>query len=143
MADLTKLTLYSKNNSFKNENVNRGTLIVPASIAAGAIYTNTVSFNIPTGVDFQSGFGYFTSYSARVFAGLPFTTYQDRWYEISQVQDIFFISSGGIIAGQILTVVSGETVSYTLRISRQGLSAVTLTHPGTIPISIVAYSMAS
>lgn len=143
-VDLTKLIMISKNNSFKNNGVNRDNLVVPASIGAGSIYTNTVTFTIPTGVDFQAAFAFFTSYSARIFAGTPFTTYQDRWYDISQIEDIFFVSSAGVISGQFLLSVSGKTITITLRISRQGLGAVTITHPtGVIPVSLVAYSMAS
>lgn len=143
-VDLTKLIMISTNNSFKNNGVNRGSLVIPASIGAGAIYTNTATFNIPTGVDFQAIFGYFTSYSARIFAGPVFNTYQDRWYDASQVQDIFIISSAGVLQGQVITTINGNTITVTLRISRMGFGAVTITH-GTyaIPISIVAYSMAS
>jgi hypothetical protein len=143
-VDLNKLIMISTNNSFKNNGVNRGTLVIPASVAAGAIYTNTATFNIPTGVDFQAAFGFFTSYSARIFAGPAFTTYQDRWYDVSQVQDVFFVTSAGVVSGQLITNINGNTITVTLRISRQGSSAITITH-GTyaIPISIIAYSMAS
>lgn len=142
--DLNKLIMISKNNSFKNNGVNRGNLVIPASVGAGSVYTNTLSFNIPTGVDFQVAFGYFTSYSARIFAGPSFTTYQDRWYDVSQIQDLFFVTSAGVVNGQILISISGNTINATLRISRQGMSAITISHPtNIIPISIVAYSMAS
>lgn len=144
MIDLAKLIMISKNNSFKNNDNFKANLIVPASIGAGVIYTNSQTFTIPTGVDFQTAFGFFTSYSNRLFLGPPLTTYQDRWYDISQIQDLFFISSGGVISGQILMNISGNTVTLTLRISRQGFGAVTLTHPtGIIPISLVTYSMSA
>lgn len=142
--DLSKLIMISKNNAFKNAENPKGNLIVPASIGAGAIYTNSLVFTIPTGVDFQTAFGFFTSYSNRLFAGTPLTTYQDRWYDISQIQDLFFISSSGVLSGQLLMNISGNTITITLRISRQGFGAVTITHPtGIVPISLVTYSMAS
>lgn len=144
MIDLTKLTLFSKNNSFKNASNPKGNLVVPASIGAGVIYTNSISFTIASGVDFISTFGYFTSYSDRIFAGPPLNVYRDRWNEVSQIQDVFVYSSSGVLAGQILMTISGNTITITLRISRQGFGAVTITHPtGVIPISLVTYSMSS
>lgn len=140
---LDKLILISKNNAFKNDDVFRGTLVIPASVGAGAIYTNSVSFTIPEGVDFQSAFGYFTNYSVRLFQGPPFTSYTDRWWDLNQIQDVFLVTSAGVINGQIIQTVSGSVVTITLRISRQGFSAVTITSSGSIPISLVAYSLAT
>lgn len=140
---LDKLILISKNNAFKNDDVFRGSLVIPASVGAGSIYTNSVSFTIPDGVDFQSAFGYFTNYSLRIFQGTPFTTYVDRWWDLNQIQDVFLITSAGVITGQIIQVVTGGIVTITLRISRQGTSAVTITSSGSIPISLVAYSLAT
>lgn len=137
--DLTKLSMISKNNAFKNENNYTGSLVVPASISAGAIYTNTLTFTIPNGIEFMTSFGYFTNYSNRLFTGPSFTTYENKWYQITQCQDLYFISSAGVIQGQIIQKVTGNTIEITLRISRQGMSAVTMTHSGTIPISLVSY----
>lgn len=140
---LSKLTMISKNNAFKNNGVLRDTLIVPGSIGAGVIYTNTVTFNISDDVDFFAAFANFTNYSTRLFAGPPFTSYDNKWWDLNQVQNVFMISSAGVINGTIIMTVSGSTVTLTLRISRQGTTAVTITSGGNIPVSVITYSLAT
>lgn len=140
---LERLIMISKNNAFKNDGVLRDTLIVPASVGAGAIYTNSVTFSIPDGVDFYSAFAYFTNYSTRLFAGPPFTSYNNQWWDLNQVQQVFFSSSAGVISGTIYMTVDSNRIIVTLRISRQATTAVTINTGGNIPVSIIPYSLAT
>lgn len=144
-ADLNKLVLYSKNNSFKNQNVYRGNITIPTGVGAGAISNTSVTFTVPDGTEFIEIFGFFTSYSYRIeVIGIPLTTYADMWQNLVGTRDsVFLYTSAGIMFGTLSLRVTGNQVFVNLNISRMGMGAMTINH-GTyvLPISLVAYSTA-
>lgn len=141
-VDLDKLMLHSSYNSFKNNTVQRGNLVIPASVGAGSVYTNTISFTLSNVAAFIQAYSYATDYGD-YFLYLD-SAYHDAWRVINENADYLLRSSSGLLSYTIKMQIVGNVVSFTMRLSRAGFGAVTITHDTyVIPVTFIDYQLAN
>jgi hypothetical protein len=141
-VDLDKLALHSSYNSFKNNSVQRNNLVIPASVGAGSVYTNTVSFTLTNPAAFIQGYSYATDYGD-YFLYLD-SAYHDAWRVVNENADYLLRSSSGLLSYTIKMQIVGNVVSFTMRLSRAGFGAVTIFHDTyLIPITFIDYQLAN
>lgn len=138
--DLDKLAFHSAYNSLKNTDVKRGELDLPASVGAGSIYVDEVTFELEEVASFVQAYVKTTDYSD-YFQYLD-SSYHDSYRNINQNTDHLVFSSGGLLNYDIYMKVAGNQVTFSLRLSRQGFGAVTIDHPTyKVPITFVEYRL--
>ena len=139
-VDLDKLMLHSSYNTFKNISVQRGNLAIPASVGAGVVYTDTVTFNLQEAAAFMQGYSYATDYGD--YFNYLDSRYHDNWRNVHTNNDYMLLSSSGLLSYTIRMQLSGSTATFTLRLSRAGFGAVTITHPTyLVPINFIDYKL--
>lgn len=140
MPDLDKLAFHSAYNTFKNSSVLRDELDLPASVAAGAVYVDEVTFTLAEAASFIQAYVKTTDYSD-YFQYLD-SQYHDSYRNINQNTDHLVFSSGGLLNYDIYMKINANKVTFSLRLSRQGFGAVTINHPTyKVPITFVEYRL--
>lgn len=139
-VDLDKLMLHSSYNTFKNINVQKDYLAIPASVGAGSIYTDSVTFNLEESVAFMQGYSYATDYGD--YFNYLDSQYHDEWRNVHTNNDYLVFSSSGILNPTIKLELTATSAIFTFRLSRQGFGAVTINHPTyLVPIAFIDYRL--
>lgn len=141
-VDLDKLLLHSSYNTFKNLNIQRGELVIPASMAAGEYYTNSVSFDLTEDIAFLQAYSYATDYGD--YFNYLDSQYHDEWRLINNNFDYLILSSSGLIVMLINMTLDtvNRRVTFTLSISRVGFGAITINHSTyRVPVTFADYRL--
>lgn len=141
-VDLDKLLLHSSYNTLKNNSVQRGNLDLPTSLAAGATWTDTLSFTLSEDPAFIQAYSYASDYGD-YFTYLD-SAYHDEWRQIHTNNDYLLFSDGGLQYFNIYTQVTGLTITFTLY--HKNISASTLTYrhdTDVVPVTFIDYSLAN
>ena len=139
-VDLDKLMLHSSYNTFKNIDVQKDTLAIPASVGAGSIYTDSVTFNLQETAVFMQGYSYATDYGD--YFNYLDSAYHDEWRNVHTNNDYMVLSSSGLLTYTIKLELTATSAIFTLRLSRQGFGAVTINHPTyLVPIAFIDYRL--
>lgn len=141
-VDLDKLMLHTAYNTFKNINVQRGELIIPASIGAGVNYTHTISFDLTEDIAFLQAYSYATDYGD--YFNFLDSNYHDFYRLINNNRDYLLFSSSGLLFFTINMQLDtlNKKVYFTFRCSRQGFGAVTIRHTDyRVPVTFVDYRL--
>lgn len=141
--DLSKILLHSALNAFKNNSNPSDVLSLPTSLAAGATWTDSVSFMLASTTSFIQTYIYSTDYSDSF--RYPDSEYHDYWHplnvsESSLIYDVatflyfydinIYINEGAVTATLIIENDTGSTVNYD--------------HPTyEVPITLIDYSLAN
>lgn len=147
MVNIDNFILNTDTNTFKNSGNNTGTLTIPTYIAAGSIYTDTISFTLESESTphFHNTFVYATDYSDN-FDYFPSLIYRDRWCDARFLSLGVLITSSdaGVLNASILVKSTSNGVSITFRLSRKGTTAATITHSSyVIPVSMIDFNLAN
>lgn len=141
-VDLDKLMFHTSYNTMKNLNVQKDYLDIPASVGAGVLYTDTVTFNLTEQIAFLQAYVFATDYGD-YFSFLD-GTYHDQWRTVNNNNDYLILSDAGLISYNIRMSldVGSLTVSFVLSISRVGFGAINIRHNTfRVPITFVDYRL--
>lgn len=142
MVNLDLLLLHSSYNAFKNISVQRNSLVLPASMAAGEYYTNSIEFTLEEIASFMQGYNYSTDYSD--YFNYLDSQYHDTWRSQQNSYDHLVFSSSGLLNYFIRMQLNGNKVTFTLSLSRVGFGAVTIRHDTyRVPITFIEYRLAN
>lgn len=141
--DITKLTLYTPDNAFKNVNKYSGSIIFPTSVLANAAITVTSSFTLTTAPVFTAFFAQFLELSD----ALGPSSQGIQWYSgnvASQDIGINVTAPGGdagYINCSIYPIINGNTLTVTGYFHNPYAATITLAAL-TVPFVFMDYALA-
>lgn len=141
--DLNNTLLHTSFNAFKNNSVQTDTLALPASLTAGATYTDTVTFTLSESAAFIACYVYSTDYDD-YFRYLD-SAYHDAWRPLYASQDhlVFDDPVTSLFFYDVNVLVDGSTVTAKLYIENTTAGTITYTPNKTVPIAFVDYTLAN
>lgn len=142
MVDLTKLVLHTDYNSFKNIEVHRGNLTIPATLSSVSTGSNSISFTLKENASFLMAYMYTSDYN-QYFQFLD-SKYHDFWRQINNNNDNLIFTSSGLYYYYVRMTLSGNTVTFTLFTPKATSGTPTVTHSTyLVPITFVEYRLAN
>lgn len=143
--DITKLIMTSDNNAFKNESVQRNSLVIPASIPASSSVVNSVQFTLTEAANFIQAYIYATDYGD--YFNFLDSQYHDGWRSINNSTasgsgDYLLFTSGGLYDYAVRISINGKVVTATAYFRNISGSPITTNHPThLIPITFIEYTL--
>lgn len=142
MIDLTKLVLHTAYNSFKNVNVHRGNLIIPATLNTSTTYSHSISFTLSEVASFTQAYKYSSDYGE--YFGFLDSQYHDAWRQINLNADDLIFTSGGLFYYRVNTSFVGNQVTFTLFAPKSTSGTPVVRHPTfLVPVTFVEYRLAN
>lgn len=140
---LQKLVLHTGYNSFKNVNVYRDELDLPASLNTSSVYNDSVTFNLSENASFLMAYMYTSDY-AQYFQFLD-SRYHNAWRQINNNNDNLIFTSGGLYYYYVrMSIANGNQITFTLFAPRSTSGTPTISHPTMkVPIVFVEYRLAN
>lgn len=142
--DITKLTLYTPDNSFKNDNKYSGSITFPTSLVSGATATVTSVFTMPTAPVFTAFFAQFLELSDAIGPGSQGV----QWYPANIASQGVAIHvtapapDAGFVNCSVYPVINGTTLTVTGYFHNPYAATITLAAL-TVPFVFIDYSLAN
>lgn len=143
--DITKLVMTSDKNAFKNENVQRGNIPIPASIAASSQVTASIEFTLNETANFIQAYIFATDYGD--YFNFTDSVYHNAWRSINNSTasgsgDYLLFTSGGLYDFGVRISLNGNKVTATAYFRNISASPITINHPTLlIPITFIEYTL--